>query len=297
MARLTGVYVVGLRMRALICVAGLALTVGRPLAQRSPQTLPEWTTYVAVVDGDGHPVTGLTVDDFKIWIGEGEAHILAARPATEPIALAVVLAADRNETLVVQEALRAITAQLRQTPESRTGLTKWEDFTVPFDAVGETADPLMATFTRRYPTPVEVLPGILGSARSLMKEQTPRRNVLVLARSESEDILTLTPSQQAGFSGALKQARTAVWAVTVETKVGDSSLGQDLMTEAAKYSGGHISEILKGSALPTATRDIMAIIGSQYALTYERQAQEGLASIRIAVRRPGVSIFAPAWGY
>jgi hypothetical protein len=299
MARLTYGRVAGPRKWVSFCAVGLALAAARLSALTAPQAQApaESTSYIAVVDGQGHPVTGLTVDDFKIWVGEGEAHILAARPATDPIALAVILAPDRNETLLVQEALRAITTGLRQTKDSRAGLTKWEDFSVPFDTVGETADPLTATFNRRFPNPVDVLPGILGSAKSLMKEPTARRNVLALARSENEGILALTPPQQAGFVGALKQARTTLWGITIETTAGQSSHGQDLITEASKYSGGHISEILKGSALPTATRDLMAILGSQYAVTYERQTREGPDGLRVAVRRAGVTIFAPAWAY
>ena len=121
----------------LVCVV---VSVGGLVAAEQTASPGSATIYAAVADSKGNPVVGLSPSDFAVEIGGAKADVTSAHPSADPISLAVVLSLGRNDMPFVHDTLAEITKVLRaNNPESREGLTKWEDFTVPFDDVGRVA--------------------------------------------------------------------------------------------------------------------------------------------------------------
>lgn len=98
-----------IRVPVLVSAAGLVVAAIGLSARSSTQA----TVSVAVADAQGRPVGKLGVPDFVLSASETPTRVLAVRPATDPISLAVVLATERGETLLVEDSLAAITAELR----------------------------------------------------------------------------------------------------------------------------------------------------------------------------------------
>lgn len=292
------------RQRAYVLVPGVALVLGAlTVIGLSARGSARTTVYVAVADAQGRPVGGLGVPDFVVTARETPTHVLAARPATDPVSLAVVLATERGETLLVEESLAAITGELRQIAGSRVGLTRWEDGTVSFDSVGPSVDPLVTAFKKEFPSPVDVAPAVVGSLHALGLERTPRRAVLVIRRTGFENrAFPLSYVTDAAFTESVSDSGASLWVVAIQTEFAGDARVDRLLGQDAERSGGRAESLLKSTGIPAVTREFMALLASQYAVTYEVPTRPGGPggrededALQVAVRRAGVRVMAPTW--
>jgi hypothetical protein len=282
--------------RAQVLVSAVALVSAAIGLSARSSTLA--TVYVAVADAQGRPVGGLGVSDFVLSASETSTRVLAVRPATDPVSLAVVLATERGETLLVEESLGAITDELRQIPGSRVGLARWEDGTVSLDSVSLSVDPLVTAFRREFPNPVDVAPGVVGSLHALGWERTPRRAVLVIRRTGFENqAFPLSYVTDAAFTQSVSGSGASLWVIAVQTEFAGDPRVDRLLGQDAARSGGRAESLVKSTGIPAMTREFMALLASQYAVTYETPSR--LASddnaLQVGVRRAGVRVMAPAW--
>jgi len=264
----------------------------------SARSSAQATVYVAVADAQGRSVGGLGVSDFVVTASETPTRVLAVRPATEPISLAVVLATERGETLPIEEALAAITTELRQIPGSRVGLTRWQDGTVSLDSVGLSVDPLVTAFEKEFPNPVDVAPGAVGSLHALGWERTPRRAVLVIRRTGFENrAFPLSYVTDAAFTQSVTGSGASLWVVALQTEFAGDVRVDRLLGQDAERSGGRAESLLKSTGIPATTREFMALLGSQYAVTYQAPSRSGTDddALQVGVRRAGVRVMAPTW--
>jgi len=261
---------------------------------------PPLTSYVAVVDADDKPVTGLTADDFKVWIGNDECRVRDVGKPTEPLALVIAPAAYRRDVLPLRAAVAAVGDALsRESSGFEVGLS-WQTVRgVTFRRPGET-DGLVADFNKGLSDSPALDDGVIGAARALETRSTKRRVILALARrvgntGAARDVMN-----------ALQRAKAALWGVEVAPIAADGAAGRmaadgtsgsDLvMTTAAPWSGGRNETILDINLIEEATRRQMDLLTNQYAVSFDepdRIAPGG--SIRIAVRRNGVKIFSAPW--
>ena len=300
------------RASSAIAATTLALTVAwSPSANRlladgasanGPRVAPRpaLTTYVGVVDEDGKPVTGLTADDFKVWIGNDECRVTEVGKPTEPLALVVAPAARRGDVLPLRAAVVAVGDVLSHEPAGFEVGVAWQTVRgVAFRRPGET-DGLVADFNKGFSDSPALDDGVIGAARALQTRSTKRRVILALARrlgnsGAARDVMN-----------ALQRAKAVLWGVEVApiaadgaagTMAADGTSGSDLiMTTAAPWSGGRTETILDINLIEAATRRQMDLLTNQYALSFD--APDHIApggSVRIAVRRNGVKIFTAPW--
>jgi hypothetical protein len=259
------------------------------------------TTYVSVVDGDGKPVTGLTADDFKLWIGNDECRVTDVGKPTEPLALVLAPAAYRRDVLPMRAAVAAVGEALsHETGGFEVGVSWQMVRGVAFRRPGET-DGLVADFNKGLSDNPALDDGVIGAAKALESRSTKRRVILALARyvgnsGAARDVMN-----------ALQHAKAVLWAVEVEpdhlhgadpgAPMAAGPSGSDLiMTTAAPWSGGRTETILDINLIEGATRRQMDLLTNQYAITFDppdRVAPGG--SVRIAVRRNGAKIFTAPW--
>jgi hypothetical protein len=262
---------------------------------------PAFTSYVAVVDADGKPVTGLTADDFKVWIGSDECHVTDVGKPTEPIALVIAPAAYRRDVLPLRAAVAAVGDVLSHEPGGFEVGVSWQTVRgVAFRRPGET-DGLVADFNKGLSDSPALDDGVIGAAKALETRSSKRRVILALARylgnsGAARDVMN-----------ALQRAKAVLWAVEVEpdhlhgadpnAPIAAGPSGSDLiMTTAAPWSGGRTETILDINLIEAATRRQMDLLTNQYAVTFDppdKIAPGG--SVRIAVRRNGVKILTAPW--
>jgi hypothetical protein len=245
-------------------------------------------------------VTGLTADDFKVWIGSDECRVTDVGKPTEPLALVVAPAAFRRDVLPLRAAVVAVGEALsHETGGFEVGVS-WQTVRgVAFRRPGE-MDGLVADFNKGLSDSPALDDGVIGAAKALQTRSTKRRVILALARrvgntGAARDVMN-----------ALQRAKAMLWGVEVApiaadgaagTMAADGTSGSDLvMTTAAPWSGGRTESILDINLIEDATRRQMDLLTNQYAISFDapdRIAPGG--SIRIAVRRSGVKIFTPPW--
>lgn len=277
-------------------VAHDASAKGPSVAQK-----PVLTTYVVVADENGMPVTGLTADDFKVWIGNDECRVSDVGKPTEPLALVVAPAAYRRDVLPVRAAIAAVGETLsHETGGFEVGVS-WQTVRgVAFRRPGET-DGLVADFNKGLSDNPALDDGVIGAAKALETRSTKRRVILALARRLGD-----SGSAARDVMNALQHAKAVLWGVEVApiradgsagTMAADGTSGSDLvMTTAAPWSGGRTETILDINLIEGATRRQMDLLTSEYAVNFDppdRVAPGG--SVRIAVRRNGVKIFTAPW--
>jgi hypothetical protein len=252
---------------------------------------PPLTTYVAVVGDDDKPVTGLTADDFKVWIGNDECRVTGVGKPTEPLALVVAPAAFRRDVLPLRAAVVAVGDVLSHESAGFEVGVSWQTIRgVAFRRPGET-DGLVADFNKGLSDSPALDDGVIGAAKALETRSTKRRVILALARHLDN------PGAARDVMNALQHARAVLWGVEVAPVAASGATGSDLiMTTAAPWSGGRTETILDINVIEEATRRQMDLLTNQYAVSFDlpdRVAPGG--SVRIAVRRNGVKIFTAPW--
>lgn len=262
---------------------------------------PALTAYVAVVDGKGLPVTGLTADDFKVSIGKDECRVTEAGKATDPMALVIVPAAFRRDVLPLRAAAVAVGDVLsHETAGFEVGVS-WQTVRgVAFRRPGET-DGLVDDLNKGLSDSPALDDGVIGAAQALETRSTKRRIVLALARHLDN------PGAARDVMNALQHAKAVLWAVEVDALSATGASGtmaggggaaatDVIMKTAASWSGGRTETILDMNLLESATRRQMDLLTNEYAVSFDapdRVAPGG--TLRIAVRRNGVKILAAPW--
>lgn len=288
---------------SVVTAAALAMTVASPptanrllargASQSGPRAAsrPPLTAYVSVVGDDYKPVTGLTADDFKVWIGSDECRVTDVGKPTEPLALVLAPAAYRRDVLPLRAAVAAVGEALsHETTGFEVGIS-WQTVRgVAFRRPGET-DGLIADFNKGLTDSPALDDGVIGAAKALETRSSRRRVILALARHLDN------PGAARDVMNALLKARAVLWGVEVAPIAASGASGSDLiMTSAAPWSGGRTETILDINLIEDATRRQMDLLTNQYAVSFDapdRIAPGG--SVRIAVRRNGVKIFAAPW--
>lgn len=276
-------------------LTGLLAVVSSPGASARSES----RTYVAVSDADDRPIRGLTVSDFTLQVDGETVPVLRVQPATDPLAIAVVVTTARNDIVPVQEALRDVTQDvLEQNPDSRIGLTRPDDFGVSFDGVATRPDSLVSSFNHQFSSPVNLVPGIVGSAHALGAELADHRGVLAITT-----LLKLVPGPDPPskgpaleFAKKLRRTRSALWVVNVENPNGAASRGaEEMVGDMAKASGGRMASVIDTGALVPLTRRTLALLLAEYVVTFAAPDHPGPGALRISVSRHKASVMAPAW--
>jgi len=261
---------------------------------------PPLTAFVSVVGDDYKPVTGLTADDFKVWIGNDECRVTEVGKPTEPLAVVIAPAAFRRDVLPMRGAVAIVGDALsHETSGFEVGVA-WQTVRgVAFRRPGET-DGLVADFNKGLSDSPALDDGVIGAAKALETRSTKRRVILALARRVGDS------GAARDVMNALQRARAVLWGVEVApirpdgaagTMAADGTSGSDLiMTTAGPWSGGRTETILDINLIEDATRRQMDLLTNQYGVSFDapdRIAPGG--SVRIAVRRNGVKIFTAPW--
>ena len=252
---------------------------------------PPLTMFVAVMDQGGQPVTGLTASDFKVTIGSDDCPVVSASRSSEPIALVIAPASFRQDVLPMRNAVAAVEDILSHEPGGYEVGVAWQTVrSVTFRRPGETGG-LIHDFNQGLADSPALDDGIISAAKALATRTTVRRIVLALA-------------QHVDFGGypddvrrALEKVKAVLWGVEVEPVGASGTSDTDkVLTMISPWSGGRTEQILDINLIEAATRRQMNLLANEYTITFEppdRISANG--SLRIAVRRAGVTILSPPW--
>lgn len=269
---------------------GVALCDVGGLAQADTTAL----VYVAVSDARGTAVVDLQAADFVVTLAGREVRVLTAALAAEPPAVVFLPNGfSREDAQLVRAALRGAVATLHQQhPHARvsfmldegTGLSPFFDLSTDAVKIGQRIG--------RFDQSGEAAPlieSVSVAARALGAVENRRRIVWVLTPApvrSTTNPLTATD--------ALRENGVELWAIGVGLRNDPRpSVETGLLQEATRKTGGRFNDY-RGLDIVRATTEMSALLSRSYSVTFESLSTKP-ASLRVGVRRAGVTVSARTW--
>lgn len=270
------------------------------MAAHAPATSPavpdQSEIFATVVNATGELVTGLGTGDFVVTLDGRPCPVVAARPATQPIAVMFVVDGySEANALKVREALReAVGVFASQSLNVRVGFFFGDAGPPPpFLRVHEDRESIEAEIGRfvRSGTSAPLLETVQEATRLLAGVPESRRAILVMT-----SLLQSSPSGLSATEVArdLRRSTTSLWAL--QTSRPRSAMLQEtdtLLRLVSRESGGR-QHITATPAFGPLFVDLARQLAGQYALTVDLP-QSGPGVLRVGVRRDRVYVFAPGW--
>jgi VWFA-related protein len=277
----------------------LAAAVAAALTITAPELgaqagVRERTLFASVVDGAGAPVEGLGPDDFIVREDGVRREVLRVTPATEPVAIAILVdnsAAARNDIQNIRQGLTKFVQQIADIAEiAIIGLadrpTIYQDYT-------RNTELLDKAIGRLFPQPgsgMQLLEAIVEAGRGLNRREEPRAVMLPIITDGTE----FSNLHYQTVLDALKTSGAAMHAVTIGTfpiSMDDTERNRaNVLDQGPKRSGGQRVTVLSSMAVPEALTKLAQELKNQYKVVYGRP--ESLIqpeAVTVEAARPGLS--------
>lgn len=242
--------------------------------------------YASVVDANGQPVRGLTVDDFEVF-EDGQPRKIAAFAAGD-FPLTAALALDRSFSMAgrplasVQSAARAFLGALR--PSDEAVLLGVGSEVTPLAPPGASRAEQIEAVGGLTPWGTTSLHDAIIAAIDAVDGASGRRALVIL--SDGDDRY----SQATAAEAIARARRSNVMAYPI-------ALGRSrppLFAELSTLTGGRSYHVRNYEGLDETLRTIASQLREQYLLGYSPPqasgTDSGWRSITVRVRRPGVSV-------
>lgn len=311
-------------MAVFVAVVGTAAIL--PAVGPPTQAGGNKTVYVAALDADDKPVSGLTKDTWAVREDGTDRTVVDAKPATDP--LDIVLMIDTSQTSQasiadLRGALQGFADALfaGSAPVNMSVMDVGQaDVMVATNkkAAADVDKVLVKTFAERAGSSV-ILEGLVDASKQLAKSPSARRAIVIVNMDGVPEYST-TPGQK--VIQAIVASGASVWAVTYQntaTKtlqgntggagsgatnggtnqggVGTGNNGQVrdvLLQNIPGGTGGQRQLILVPSALPEALTKVAGALVGQYAVTYARTDGPMPKTVQMGETKPGVTILYPS---
>jgi hypothetical protein len=258
--------------------------------------------YVAVTDGKGKPVAGLTAADFKVAIDDTDQEILSVAPATDPVS--VVIITDRlglepsYNNFVVHHALAGFVKGIRAgLPGSQFALTTFDGPVVRLAGFGSpvTFDKALERLATNT-ADAAMLDAVMDACQVLSGAPTERRAIFAVFAAYRRDVSAQWNDTAAM---ALWQSKASLWAIEVRSSGANTfgNVGREQVVDRGSVMSGGMSDAV-GSAvgLDSMAQRMAGLIAKQYVLTYGPGGGGTTGSRRkVTVARNGLRVLAPTW--
>jgi hypothetical protein len=256
-------------LAAVAIVASIATGIASGPASSNQQTFAQ--KYVTVVGLEGRPVTGLGSEDFSLRDGAVRRPVQAAEPATQPLAIAVVIAGFvPADTRPVAQALDEIRRALNTAGAGHR-----------IDVVDPGARPF--------------LDAALDASDLAGAASTDRRIVLAVIRRRAGDGDVAKPER---LTDALRLAHASLWTLEIVPDGGGRKPAPSPLDDALTVGtqmGGGLRETLAGvSALPDHAGRVARLLRSQYVVTYA-WPDPMIGQFSIFTRHDRGTVLSPVW--
>ena len=288
-----------------LTTAVISLAVGsawtsRPSAAAVEATLR--TVYVTVTDGQGAPVTDLTLANFKVKEGGKDREVVKAEPAKARPHLALVveerLAPDQGTRVDLFEFVKRINgaAEISLITVGLRNTTVVPYVTDP-NAVLKGINELSLN-----PQPTSNLTEGINEIAKAFEKERPERPVIVVVGFSGGQAGGASPNS---ILTQLRQSGAKLYAVTYGQPennsagdlgtMGDMSAREQVLGDGAKQTGGRRTDVVSTAAISKALLQVADDLAAQYVITYS--LPDGVKPDRrfnISTDRKGLSLRAPA---
>jgi Ca-activated chloride channel family protein len=254
----------------------------------------ERTLFASVVDRDGKPVEGLGPDDFIVREDGVRREVLRVTPATEPIAIAVLVDNSQAASDDIQNIRKGLTTFVQQVHDvadvAIIGLadrpTIYQDYTRNVELLDKAVGRLFA----QPGSGMQMLEAMVEVSRGLNRREEPRAVVLPIITDGPE----FSNLHYDHVLDALKTSGAALYAVTIGTfpvSMKDTERNRaTVLDQGPRRSGGTRITLLSSMAVPETLTKVAGELKNQYKVVYGRPEsliQPGTVTVEVA--RPGLT--------
>jgi hypothetical protein len=291
------------RRRALIPVL-LGILVAPSLAAR-PQGGVDKSLFLSALDEAGKPVKGLTADDILIREDNTDRTIVAVKPATQPISVAILVdtAQGTRETDAygtpeeyvrdMRVAIGAFARQLlSQSPEASVSLMEFGQAAITM--VPFTRDPLVFAngvnkIVSRPGVGSVLLEALAQANNDLAGQPSARRAIVSLNLEPSDEQSRQEPKK---IVESFRKSGAQLWAVSVQRGKLRTAKHDVVLNDFAKASGGRRDFVVGISAVEGILKNYADALAGQYEVTYKRPESNKPAQIVMVGNTRGLKIHA-----
>lgn len=295
-------------------IAATIAVVGFAAAASESSSTSERTLLVTVLDEAGTPIRNLEPAEFIVREDGERRRIVGARPATDPIVVAVMVDTAKPIAGIPfpTQDLRRGLSSFAQTlhagdPQAEVALYELAGaavMTVPFTTRTADIETAVARLVPSQRSSAVLLEGLMDAARLLARKASPRRAVVSITFA-SPEASTLQPRNVAD---AMQKAGAAFWPIAIRgaenpsafqagANASDNALAsaRELLFEnLPDLTGGMRLTAVSGTALERLLRRVADTLTAQYEVTYERPDGAVVKDIRAGATR-GAKVLRAAW--
>ena len=231
--------------------------------------------YVSAVDRQGAPVTGLTAADFTVKEDGVTREVLDAKPATEPLQIAVLIddsAAASDATSFMRDGLAAFLERMRGHAQIAL-VTIGERPTVlaPYTSDFKLLEDKAKRFFARPNAGAYLLEGLVDVSRGLAKRDTTRAVILATTFESAREF---SNQHYDNVLRELEKSGAALHVIAIGTPSGSledemRNRGQ-VLSEGTSRTGGRRDQVLANSGIPDKLKQAADELLNQYLVTYGR---------------------------
>ncbi|MGE3277386.1 MAG: hypothetical protein AB7O67_19900 [Vicinamibacterales bacterium] len=267
---------------ALIAAVSLALPTAVLTGVLSPVSLAaraqaqEQVLYVSAWDTGSHaPVSDLAADQFVVREDGVRREILRVAPATDPMAIAVVVDNSAEASDTIANLRRALQAFLPEAAKlGPTALVSVADRPTILQDYTTSADALVQASQRIFAPPgsgATLLDAIREVSQGLRRRPESRAAIVLVATERTE----FTQLHHTQVLAALEDGGASLHALVLQSPgagLGDTAAREraSVLDRGPKETGGVRIDVLSSMAYDDRLMDIAGILGHQYKVTYAR---------------------------
>jgi hypothetical protein len=291
------------RRRALLPV--LLVTLLAPSLVARPQGGVDKSLFLSALDEAGKPVKGLTADDILIREDNTDRTIVAVKPASQPISVAVLV--DTAQGTRVTDAYGTPEDYVRDLRVAVGGFAKHllaqsPDASVSLMEFGQAAI-TMVPFTRdpavfangvnkivSRPGVGSVLFEALAQANNDLAGQPSARRAIVSLNLEPSDEQSRQEPKK--IVESFRKSGAQLWAVSVQRGNLKTAKHDVVLNDFAKATGGRREFVVGISAVEGILKNYADTLAGQYEVTYKRPESKKPAQIVMVGNTRGLKIHA-----
>jgi VWFA-related protein len=287
-------------------MAVLALVAG--LGART-QSAADKSIFVSVVDASGKPVKDLTMNEFQIREDNVQREVVGIKPATQPLAIQLLLDTSENAGGATGMATGAdIARDMRaslvgfvkhvsaNSPESQMAIMEFGQAAIQVVNYTSKAEDLEKGINRLMPKPkaASVLhEALIEASKSLGRQKTPRRAIVVLNVEPGEEQSQTQPND---ILNAVRASGASLWVVHVQRSEGRNSARDLVLGRLTQFTGGRRESIVGQSAIENYLKAYADALMFQYELTFKRpESRNAAQQTLVGITRPGLRLHASAF--
>lgn len=257
------------------------------------------TIYASVLDRSGAPLTGLTAADFGVREDGLQREVLTARPATDPMRIAVLVDTSRAMEPYINDLRNGLKAFFHSM-EGRGEIALYGFGERPTRLVDYTRDMarLEAGIGRVFSESMSasyLLDAIIEVARGLQGRDGDRSAIVVVTAEGPE----FSHRDYRTVLDEVKAAGTTLHSLVLTRRsfnpFNDGAREREFtIANGAELTGGRREDLFTGSALPGRLEALAAELKNQYEVVYARpRTLIGAERVEVSVNRTDATVRAP----